>query len=824
MYQVEGGQHIIMDQETCDDELIDTFLLFKVDFNLLAWYAEKRALKENIVLGTSHPWLTGARMGDALAWGILLTIHETAEAYTLVLYGLPAKQRWTVHREGDVYLIEDHDLTVVMRLRCAWVLDFDFNLVGWYHNALECHAEWQASSGDRTCEECCETCVKEYSQLTPQPRRPMGEVFGAAAGLYLDALQPFPGESMVYEGHRFEVTYHSEQISVVHDDVLGTSDCIATKRLRDQQFGLGNWYARQCARRANVNISVCDMEQYGQGMSVHDMVGANVCAELARGAPYMGDWLHWRSSLISPRFEVVHNHLEKIELRDKRRGMTVDLPWKLLKDLSFDVQAWYEMEMRRRGNGDNVVGPDDWPSDDKDDGDAGDTDRGPPLGGPGGDPGPSGAGPSEGFRELQLSGVQIPHGSLAALQRNAAIPKDFTRTVPKPVVVVVHLNGHPARALLDSGSLGDFVSTALVDQLKLAKVALTKPLSLQLAVQGSRSKVNWGVKAAFQYQNIKEERYFDVANLSNYDLILGTPWWFQHRLTVGLNPARVVVGSNEPVPIVGDDVSKISSRAMEMLEGNLEKGRAELLEYAQDLCKELGETDLPPFRAINHEIPLIDEDKIYPWRPSRCPEVYRAQWAEKKDIYLKSGRWKISSARNTVPMMFIAKPGRKIGNVPELRTVVDLRARNANTLKMSSPLPDIDGVLRRVASARYRSLLDLKNAYEQIRIIPEHVERSAVTTPDGNMVSLVVQIGDCNAPATYQALMNHLFSSYIGRFLDVYLDDIIIYSDTFRDHMGHVRLVIDILQREKLYLSVKKLFFFQTELKLLGRIVGDQGI
>lgn len=49
---------------------------------------------------------------------------------------------------------------------------------------------------------------------------------------------------------------------------------------------------------------------------------------------------------------------------------------------------------------------------------------------------------------------------------------------------------------------------------------------------------------------------------------------------------------------------------------------------------------------------------------------------------------------------------------------------------MTSPLPDIDGMLRRVANAKFKSLLDLKNAYEQIRIIPEHVERSAVTTPD----------------------------------------------------------------------------------------------
>jgi hypothetical protein len=73
---------------------------------------------------------------------------------------------------------------------------------------------------------------------------------------------------------------------------------------------------------------------------------------------------------------------------------------------------------------------------------------------------------------LSTAGIQIPCGTLAALQRNAAVPKDFTCVIPKPIVVVVQINGQPARALLDSGSLGDFMSTSLADQLKLAKVEL----------------------------------------------------------------------------------------------------------------------------------------------------------------------------------------------------------------------------------------------------------------------------------------------------------------------------------------------------------------
>ena len=112
-----------------------------------------------------------------------------------------------------------------------------------------------------------------------------------------------------------------------------------------------------------------------------------------------------------------------------------------------------------------------------------------------------------------------------------------------------------------------------------------------------------------------------------------------------------------------------------------------------------------------------------------------------------------------MPLLLIPKLNT---NPPELRTVVDLRERNKNTHRLTSLLPDMEGVLRRTAQHKYRTMLDMKNAYEQIRIIPEHVPRSAVTTPDGNMVSHVAQLGDCNAPATCQTLMNYLFLPYIG--------------------------------------------------------------
>ena len=409
------------------------------------------------------------------------------------------------------------------------------------------------------------------------------------------------------------------------------------------------------------------------------------------------------------------------------------------------------------------------------------------------------------------------------VERTAMRLKDQTRRVPEPVVVLVKIDGHQIRALLDTGSMADFLSTTVVDQLDLRKEYYSKPLSVQLAVHGSRSKINCGVNVRFQYQKIDCERRFDVANLDNYDAILGTPFLFQHKVAIGINPSCVVVGSDAPVEIEGPDVVTIKSAAAELLNDKLDGLRDELRKEADDLCTDTSKTALPPLRAVNHTIPLIDEHKVYRFRPSKCPEAFRDQWREKKEAYLATGRWRTATGHNAIPLLMIPKASSS-GEKPRLRTVFDKREQNQNTYKLASPLPDIEEILREVSKHPFRSLIDGKDAYEQIRVIPDHVPRTLFTTPDGTMESLVMQQGDSNAGATYQTLMNHIFASYIGGFMFVYLDDIIIFSDTIEDHMTHVKIVFDILRKERLFLSPSKMQFFASELKILGHVIDDGGI
>ena len=153
-----------------------------------------------------------------------------------------------------------------------------------------------------------------------------------------------------------------------------------------------------------------------------------------------------------------------------------------------------------------------------------------------------------------------------------------------------------------------------------------------------------------------------------------------------------------------------------------------------------------------------------------------------------------------------------------------MHERNKNTHKLASPLPDIETIVHNVVTHPYHTLLDREDTYEQIFVMPEDVPKTLFTMPDGMIVSHVMQISDCNAGMTYQSLMNHIFALYIGSFMDVYLDNIVIYLDMPEKHVKHVKTVIDTLHVNKLYLSEHKLQFFMDELCILGHIIDHEGV
>ncbi|SCZ87261.1 BZ3500_MvSof-1268-A1-R1_Chr2-2g04727 [Microbotryum saponariae] len=211
---------------------------------------------------------------------------------------------------------------------------------------------------------------------------------------------------------------------------------------------------------------------------------------------------------------------------------------------------------------------------------------------------------------------------------------------------------------------------------------------------------------------------------------------------------------------------------------------AALLEKFSDVFVDsLPMDQLPPYRPVNHEIPLIDPtEKVKP-RVYPLADKYRSQWAEHSAKYTRGRFWVSGPIDSAAPVFAIPKK-----NSQTARFVIDLRARNSNTVKRFSPIPDMTNVRYEVARSRYRSKFDVAAAFEQVRVIPEHVDRTGFATVTGTYTSRVMQFGDTNAPNTLNLLTSAMFQPCLP-FAKIFFDDVHVHSDTRRAHLRHIKIL-----------------------------------
>ncbi|GKA69579.1 transposon ty3-I gag-pol polyprotein [Tanacetum coccineum] len=225
--------------------------------------------------------------------------------------------------------------------------------------------------------------------------------------------------------------------------------------------------------------------------------------------------------------------------------------------------------------------------------------------------------------------------------------------------------------------------------------------------------------------------------------------------------------------------------------------------------------EMPPNQIIEHDIQLVED--------STLPKIgmYRNSVLENNEIkrqveeLLESGVIRPSSSLCGSPIVLVPK---KDGG---WRMCVDYRALNKITIKNRYPLPRIDDLLDQLKKAMYFTKLDLKSGYHQVRIREEDTWKTAFKTRQGLYEWRVMPFGLCNAPATFMRLMNDILRPHIDDFVIVYLDDILIYSCTWEDHLKHVRKVFHLLQQQQLRLNRKKCEFGKKQLTYLGFVVGN---
>jgi len=225
-----------------------------------------------------------------------------------------------------------------------------------------------------------------------------------------------------------------------------------------------------------------------------------------------------------------------------------------------------------------------------------------------------------------------------------------------------------------------------------------------------------------------------------------------------------------------------------------------------------------PTNKLQHRIRLKTDQPIKQRYRPRNPAIQAVINNEVEEM-LENGIIEPSRSAWSSPIVVVKK---KDGSY---RFCIDFRKVNEVTEKDAYPLPHVTATLDKLRGARYLSTLDLKNGYWQVPLHPESRPITAFTVPGKGLFQFrVMPFGLHSAPATFQRLLDEILGPELEPNVLVYLDDIIIVSQTFEDHLRHLAEVFRRLREAKLRLNPEKCFFCREQLRYLGHIIDRKGI
>ncbi|KAJ9538695.1 hypothetical protein OSB04_031428 [Centaurea solstitialis] len=395
-------------------------------------------------------------------------------------------------------------------------------------------------------------------------------------------------------------------------------------------------------------------------------------------------------------------------------------------------------------------------------------------------------------------------------------------------------------------SCENVISESAVAKLGLPMEKHPKPYKLAWLSKGTDITISRRVLVTFSIgSTYTDELYCDVAPMDACHLFLGRPWQFDRETihngrdntySFVFKGKKIVLLSSKPVS--PEDTTTLLSRSH--FEASMtESGLVYLLfvtptsssvaldtpAVLQPLLQGFADVfptelppHLPPLRDIQHHIDLVPGATL-PNRPHYriSPKEHEELRCQVEELLTK-GHIRESLSPCAVPAILTPK---KDGT---WRMCVDSRAINKITVRYRFPIPRLDDLLDQLGGAKIFSKLDLKSGYHQIRIRQGDEWKTAFKTREGLYEWLVMPFGLSNAPSTFMRVMNQALPPFIGKFVVVYFDDILIYSTTSDEHLLHLREVLMVLRKEKFYAAVKKCSFMTEYVLFLGYVVSKDGL
>lgn len=158
-----------------------------------------------------------------------------------------------------------------------------------------------------------------------------------------------------------------------------------------------------------------------------------------------------------------------------------------------------------------------------------------------------------------------------------------------------------------------------------------------------------------------------------------------------------------------------------------------------------------------------------------------------------------------------------------MQLCIDYRELTKVTIKNKYPLPRIDDLFDQLKRALVFSKIDLRSGYDQLKIKEEDIPKNAFRTRYGHYEFLVIPFGLTNAPTALMNLMNKVFKEFLDKFVIVFIDNILIYSQN-KAHREYLKVVLQIIKEKQLYAKFKKCEFWIEQVVFLGHVVSKERI
>ncbi|GJU41564.1 putative reverse transcriptase domain-containing protein [Tanacetum coccineum] len=425
------------------------------------------------------------------------------------------------------------------------------------------------------------------------------------------------------------------------------------------------------------------------------------------------------------------------------------------------------------------------------------------------------------IQDLALLSVRLATGWCSKANNNAhgrayLLRDKNAHQDPNIVTGTFLLNQHLAKVLFDSGADKSFVSISLSSMLNIPPITLDTTYDIEMAngnLVGTNTVIQ-GCTLILLNQPFKIDLM--PIKLGSFDVVIGMDWLSKYHARIICDEKVVHIPIDGETLIIRGDRSKtrlsliscikteryISKECQvfiaQVMEKKSDDKRLEDIPVVKEFPKFFLEDlpGLPPVRQIEFQIDLIPgaapvARAPYRLAPSEMQELSN-QLQELADRgFIRPSTW-------GAPVLFVKM---KDGS---FKMCIDYRELNKLTIKNCYPLPRIDDIFDQLQGLSVYSKINLRSCYHQLRVRDEDIPKTAFRMRYRHYEFQVMLFGLTNAPVVFMDLMNRVSKPYLNKFVIVFIDDILIYSRNKEEHADHLRIILELLRKEKLYAKFSK--------------------